>query len=84
MRETPEQHGLAQRALRRGIGILRQEAEPHRDFSPRDRRDVAAIDAHRARGGRAQSGQRAQQQRFAGAIAAEQRDEFAGADRAVE
>ena len=84
MREPAKQHTLPQRTLGSGLGILRQEPQPHRYLATGDRGDVAAVDAHETCGRRAQARQRAQQQGFSGAIATQQRDEFAGADGAVE
>ena len=70
-------------ALGRRVRILRQEPQARGDLTARQSRDVAAFEPHLAGAGRAQSGQRAQQQRLARAIAAQQRDELPGADRAV-
>ena len=67
-------------ALRRRVRILRQEPEARGDLAARERaRCRGRRAAPRRAAGARKPGECAQQQRLAGAIATEQRDEFAGA-----
>jgi hypothetical protein len=84
VRVPAEQHVLEQGALRRRIRVLRKETEPSGDLAPWNFVNTTAIELHFAGRGGPQTRERAQQQRLAGAVAAEQGDEFAATDLRVE